>query len=494
MTSYQPDPAPAPAVPARLGRYQLVGRLATGGMGEIHLARLDGDGGFEKLVVVKRLLPELVASPQYVAMFLDEARLVARLSHPNICEVFEVGRDGHEYFLAMPYLEGVSLADLLGRPRDHDRPRHLRFVAGLVAQAAEGLHHAHELRGKDGEPLGLVHRDVSPSNLFATTAGVVKVLDFGIAKVRGATARTEVGTIKGKYAYMSPEQVRGDDLDRRSDVFALGIVLFELVTHQRLFKRPSDYLSAKGILEEAIPRADAVDPAVPRPLADAIARALERERDARFATARELGAAVAAATPGGPMAPAELAEVLAQDHQSELSEQRTRQQRALAAHGGATASTVSLGPKRPRRGLALGLAALALAGTTALAVWQLQPPSASVPDAAPAPVAAAVADAAPPSDAAAAADPAADPAADAAADPDPDPAPAPARRGRVSIDSTPYATIYLGQKKLGVTPLIGLAMPAGRHRLRAVLEDGREQSFNVVVPAGKLARPVNLSW
>src|SRR5688500_163675 len=282
MSSYQPvDPVDTAAAPARLGRYQLLGRLATGGMGEIHLARLDGDGGFEKLVVVKRLLPELVASPQYVAMFLDEARLVAKLSHPNVCEVYEVGRDGHEYFLAMPYLEGVSLADLLGRPRDHDRPKHLRFVAGLIAQAAEGLHHAHELRGKDGEPLGLVHRDVSPSNLIATTAGVVKVLDFGIAKVRGATARTEVGTIKGKYAYMSPEQVRGDELDRRSDVFALGAIAWELATGKRLFKRPSDFLSAKAILEEPIPRADEADTRVPRALADVIARALERDRDAR---------------------------------------------------------------------------------------------------------------------------------------------------------------------------------------------------------------------
>jgi len=492
VTSYQPgqpaDPGDAaPAPPARLGRYQLLGKLAAGGMGEIHLARLDGDGGFEKLVVVKRLLPELVASPQYVAMFLDEARLVARLSHPNVCEVYEVGRDGAEYFLAMPYLEGVSLAELLGRPRDHDRPRHLRFVAGLIVQAAEGLHHAHELCGKDGGSLGLVHRDVSPSNLIATTAGVTKVLDFGIAKVRGATARTEVGTIKGKYAYMSPEQVRGDELDRRSDVFALGIVLFELVTHQRLFRRPSDFLSAKAILEEPIPRADAVDPAVPRKLADVIARALAPEPDARYPTARELGAAVAAATPGGAMAAAELAEVLAQDHATELSEQRTRQQRVLAAHrGGATAPTVSLGPRRRRRALPWALAALAAGSAAAFVVWQTGAPAATT---APTDAGAdAVADAAPATDAA--------PAVDAAAAPDAAPAPAaaPVRRGTVSIDSTPYATIYLGRRELGVTPLIEVPLPAGRHRLRAVLEDGRQQRFTVDVRAGRLAPPVNLAW
>src|SRR5262249_30600563 len=161
---------------------------------EIHLARLAGEAGFEKIVVVKRLLPELVASREFVAMFLDEAKLVARLDHPNICEVHELGRDGHEYFIVMPYLDGVPAHELLARPRDPDRRAELRVACGVIAQACAGLHHAHELRGSDGQPLGLVHRDVSPSNLFVTAAGAVKVLDFGIAKVRGAS-ETEAGTI-----------------------------------------------------------------------------------------------------------------------------------------------------------------------------------------------------------------------------------------------------------------------------------------------------------
>ena len=275
-----PEPRPergAERAPARLGRYELIGLLATGGMAEIHLARLAGEAGFEKIVVVKRLLPELVASRAFVAMFLDEGKLVARLDHPNICEVHELGRDGAEYFLVMPYLDGVAATELIAQPRDPDRIAQLRVATGVIAQACAGLHHAHELRDADGTPVGLVHRDVSPSNLFVTTKGVVKVLDFGIAKVRGAT-ETEVGTVKGKTQYMAPEQLLGDALDRRADVFALGIVLYELATHQRLFKRASDYLAARAILEEPIPRADEVDPAIPT-------RARRRDREGARARA-----------------------------------------------------------------------------------------------------------------------------------------------------------------------------------------------------------------
>ena len=462
-------------------------------MGEIHLARLAGEGGFEKLVVVKRLLPELVASEQFVAMFLDEARIAARLSHPNVCEVYELGRDGATYYLAMQYLEGVSLADLIARPREADRARELRLAAGLIVQAAEGLHHAHEARGADGAPLGLVHRDVSPSNLFVTTDGVVKVLDFGIAKARGASARTEVGTIKGKYAYMSPEQVRGDELDRRSDVFALGICLYELATHQRLFKRPSDFLSAKAILEEPIPRADAVDPAVPRALADVIARALERDPAARYPTARALAAAVASAVP--PMSGAELAARIAEDHASDLSAQRTRQQRILSEYR--TARTVDLrrGARSRRRWPLLLLAAPAAVAAAVLAITQVQGTTAPPPPDAAVTVSYTVTP-----DAAAAVTVYDTVTVDAGVrEPDaPDarraePARA-ARHGYVSVDSTPYATIFVDGKKVGVTPLIRAPVPAGRRRIRAVLASGAEQRRTVEVAPGRLAPPINFVW
>jgi eukaryotic-like serine/threonine-protein kinase len=346
VPSYQVDPSsPSPdgrAAPVRLGRYELVGHLATGGMAEIHLARLAGEAGFEKIVVVKRLLPELVASPQYVAMFLDEGKLVARLDHPNVCEVFELGRDGAEYYIAMPYLDGVAAHELIARPRDPDRIAQIRVAAGVVVQACAGLHHAHELRDADGAPANLVHRDVSPSNLFVTSAGTVKVLDFGVAKARGTT-QTEANTIKGKAQYMAPEQLLGDALDRRCDVFALGIVAFELATHQRLFKRPSDYLAARAILEEPIPRADAVDPAVPASLADAIAKALSRDKAARFPDAQALGDAIAAAMAahGGVAEPAAIgAAVTTSD---ELSAMRTRQARVLGEAKSRTSTSAVAG-------------------------------------------------------------------------------------------------------------------------------------------------------
>jgi len=500
VPSYQVEPSST--VPSRLGRYELVGHLATGGMAEIHLARLAGEGGFEKIVVVKRLLPELVASPAFVKMFLEEGKLVARLDHPNICEVFELGREGAEYYLAMPFLDGIAAHELIARPRETDRIAQLRVAAGVIVQACAGLHHAHELRDADGAPAGLVHRDVSPSNLFVTSAGVVKVLDFGIAKVRGA-AETEAGTVKGKSQYMAPEQLLGEPVDRRCDVFALGIVLFELVAHQRLFKRPSDYLAARAILEEPIPRADATDPAVPAALADVIAKALAREPAARYASAHELADAVSAALAphGGIAIPAEIAAaVIATD---ELSAMRTRQARVLddAKHREHTLPDAA--PTRPLRsprdpavdvdepralGVWIALAVLVLIGGGLLYLRaRPEPAPAVVADARP--VAIAPADAAP-----AVAIDAAEPA--PIEMPPGRPAPpkpaAPRPPGLFSIDSTPYATIYIDGISLGVTPIVKRSLPAGRHKLRAVLKDGRVIERAIDIPAGKLAPPIQL--
>ena len=461
-------------------------------MAEIHLARLAGEAGFEKIVVVKRLLPELVASKAFVAMFLDEGKLVARLDHPNVCEVFELGREGAEYFLVMPYLDGVPATDFIARPRETDRigaaagrGRHRR--AGCA-----GLHHAHELRDADGAPLGLVHRDVSPSNLFVTTAGVVKVLDFGIAKVRGA-AETEVGTIKGKTQYMAPEQVLGEPLDRRCDVFALGIVLFELATHQRLFKRASDYLTARAILEEPIPRADAVDPAVPAALADVIAKALARERERAVRDARELGDGDRRRDRGGVARPTDRG--CDRDwHGDELSALRTRQQRVLGSH----VKTVPLGPRRRRWWPLVAAGVIAAGSVTTFALTRDSTTGAR--DSAIAPRSPTT----PPPDAGLAlAQPVVHPV-DAALAPAIDAAilhpadavhePAVVARGRFSIDSTPYATIFVDGKRLDVTPISRRSLRAGHHRVRAVLADGRHKDFSIDVPSGGQANPIHLTW
>jgi serine/threonine protein kinase len=280
------------------GKYTLVAKLATGGMAEIFLARLLSDGGFEKLVCIKRILPHLAKDPQFVAMFLDEARVVARISHPNVCQVFELGEISGQYYIAMEYLAGVPLS--VFRRRDYyPASPDPRLVAGFGVQACEGLHHAHQLKGANGEQLGVVHRDISPQNLFVTLDGIVKVLDFGIAKVQDQSVRTSTGAVKGTYCYMSPEQLRGEKVDRRADIWALGTVLWETLAQRHLFKRETEFLTFQAITSDPIPDICEVRPDVPPLVGDAIARAISRDREARFATARALGEALAQAV--GPL-------------------------------------------------------------------------------------------------------------------------------------------------------------------------------------------------
>ena len=280
------------------GKYTLVAKLATGGMAEIFLARLLSDGGFEKLVCIKRILPHLAKDPQFVAMFLDEARVVARISHPNVCQVFELGEIDGQYYIAMEYLAGVPLS-VFRRPDYYPSPPDPRLVAGFGVQACEGLHHAHQLKGQNGEQLGVVHRDISPQNLFVTIDGIVKVLDFGIAKVQDQSVRTSTGAVKGTYCYMSPEQLRGEKIDRRSDVWALGTVLWETLAQRHLFKRETEFLTFQAITTDPIPDICEVRPDVPPLVGDAIARAISRDPEMRFATARALGEALAQAV--GPL-------------------------------------------------------------------------------------------------------------------------------------------------------------------------------------------------
>src|SRR5258706_9554243 len=190
----------------RLGRYELLARLAVGGMGEIFLARLEGAEGFEKLYVVKRILAHLADDTRFRQMLIAEARIASKMSHPNICQVFELGETEGQLYIVMEYLEGVSLLPLLRRFSKAQGQLELGFVAGVIQQTTDAMNYAHELKDRDGQYLGIVHRDVTPSNIFITESGVGKLLHFGIAKARGASTQTQEGTVKGKYAYMAPEQ------------------------------------------------------------------------------------------------------------------------------------------------------------------------------------------------------------------------------------------------------------------------------------------------
>ena len=291
----------------RIGRYEVVGRLARGGMAEILLGRLTGPSGFERSVVIKRILPAYAEERQFVEMFLDEARIAARIHHPNVVQHQELGREGEQLYLVLEYLDGESLASVQRRARS--RADALAYVeAGyIIASAAAGLHAAHEMTDHHGKALGIVHRDVSPQNLFVTYRGGVKVMDFGIAKASDRITRTEAGSLKGKIRYMSPEQARGEQLDRRSDLFSLGVVLYELTTGRALFRRGTPLASLRAVQDEPIPPPSQVAADYPAVLERVCLRALARKRDDRYPDVLEFRAALleAMAEIGAPARPEE---------------------------------------------------------------------------------------------------------------------------------------------------------------------------------------------
>ncbi|MBI4511444.1 MAG: protein kinase [Deltaproteobacteria bacterium] len=273
---------------SRFGKYQVLSKLAQGGMAELFLVRATGIEGFEKVVVVKRILPQYLENDEFTGMFLDEARLAATLQHPNIAQVYDIGFDGESFFFAMEYVHGRDLRQVIKASRRQSREIPLEHALHVVLGTCAGLHHAHEKLGPDGRPLGIVHRDVSPSNVLLTFDGGVKVVDFGIAKARLRQTHTKVGTLKGKIAYMSPEQVKGDPVDRRSDVFAIGIILYELTTGTRLFHTDDEISTLHKIATQDAPPPSARKRNYPPRLEAIVMKALDRDVDKRHATAQEL--------------------------------------------------------------------------------------------------------------------------------------------------------------------------------------------------------------
>ncbi len=277
----------------RLGQYDLLALLALGGTAEIYLARVSGTAGFEKYVVVKCLHDHLAFDPEFVQMFLDEARLGSHLGHSNIVQTLGLGEQDGRYYLVMEYIAGMSMA-LLARRAVERVPRGcipVPLVLGLAVQACDGLHYAHECQSS-GKQLNLVHRDISPQNLVVTFEGVVKVVDFGIAKAEERETATRSGTIKGKFAYMSPEQCQAKDVDRRTDVFALGVVLHELLTGRRLFKRGSAYDTYQAILECKVPAPSASNVELDPALDPILLKALAKNPSQRYPSTEAFGEAM----------------------------------------------------------------------------------------------------------------------------------------------------------------------------------------------------------
>jgi serine/threonine protein kinase len=275
-------------LPHSLGRYQVLGLLGTGGMAEVLLARLTGPSGFERPVVIKRILPHLAREKHFVDMFLDEARIVAGIRNQNVVQVHELVHEQSELFLVMEYLEGESAASLARRLSGTHKLLSFGLAAHILAETCAGLNAAHNLIGPDGKRQNLVHRDVSPANIFVTYAGEVKVIDFGIAVAADRVSRTDAGQVKGKYAYMSPEQCMGQRLDARSDIFSLGIVLYEMSTCRRLFRRTSDMLTLQAICHEDVVPPSRLVPRYPASLEAVVLKALSRDKERRYQSAAEM--------------------------------------------------------------------------------------------------------------------------------------------------------------------------------------------------------------
>ncbi len=499
------------------GRYELLLELGHGGMAELYLARLVGVGGFTRLVAIKRILPHLARDKQFVELFLNEGRIAAQLAHPNVCQVYELAETDGELYLAMEYLDGVSWDELLASIPPTE-PIRLPLTAGALAQIAEGLHYGHQLRDAHGQPTPVIHRDVSPQNLFVTVDGVCKVLDFGVAKMTASGPRTRTGVLKGKIPYMSPEQIRGEPLDPRADVFALGVVAWEALTGERLFDRESDFLVWKAIDEEPIPTVTSRRPELPPAIDAVIARALERDRDRRYASTRELAAALSAIAPSSFGAP-QIANVVRSACAARLAGRAAML--AEVAHEPSPADTIedaaataslrvrnrSVTITRPRRRrwpwLAAGAAIVAIA---AIAVAVGRSGDASLPE-----------------QPSAREPPARDPlgvAIDTLGDLDrmrgadsKRPAIERLRRlapaieamqrraeglavapGRYSVRSQPEATVFVDGTRFGTTPIAQRTLAAGHHQVRVELVDGRERTFEIDVEPGGDVDSGTLAW
>ncbi|NVB84078.1 MAG: protein kinase [Kofleriaceae bacterium] len=271
-----------------LGEYLLVGELAVGGMAEIFLAVQKGLEGVHKAVVVKRVLPGLTDSPSFRQMFADEARIAARLDHPNIVRTYDFRAADDQYFTVMEYLAGEDIAGLTRRLRTSQQVLPLAGVARIISDICKGLHFAHELTDTAGNPMGLVHRDLTGSNVVVTYAGEVKIIDFGVAKTTTNMTKTEAGTIKGKLAYMAPEQIANRPIDRRADVFSTGVVMWQLITLQPLFARNSQAATMYAVMNDPIPPPSEYRPGVPARLDEICLRALARSPSDRYATMEDL--------------------------------------------------------------------------------------------------------------------------------------------------------------------------------------------------------------
>lgn len=540
----------------RLGRYVLYNVLGRGGMATVYLARMIGERGFERWVAVKRMHEHLLEDEPTRQMFLDEARMAAQLHHPNLVQVTDFGEVANQPYIVMEYIDGETLSTILRRCRQLEDALPIPLAARIVTNTCEGLHHAHELLGSRGEPLNLVHRDVSPQNILISYEGVVRVTDFGIAKAAGRLQQTGTGQMKGKVSYMSPEQVLAQPLDRRSDVFALGIVLFEATLGVRLFRRDSELETLQRITAADVPTPTSIDARFPKALERIILKALSLRPHDRYDTAKEMQRDLEQYLfeIGKPTGTSELSELM----ESLFAQKRIARQQAMSAAAmtdadGAGADIdieVELSPttlslpdgvaltSRPGRGLRTGalIAVSVLIGAflaTLAVVFLGSGEPTTVADhrepSGPGPVVVdgnissktttnegptssesgvikgaenatdTVVDG-PPSGTDGGADESSGPSGDASHQPDVSsletgPSPRPIKRrpstdrnppGTLSVMARPWCDVYLGSRRLGRTPIVGVQVPSGRRTLRfRPMGKGPEHRRAVTIKAGQ---------
>jgi len=281
-------PVGSPKVSTKFGKYTLVDRIAVGGMAEIFLARQAGLEGFEKTIVIKRIRPHLSKQASFVKMFLNEAKLAAQLNHPNIVQIYDLGKIGESYFIAMEYIFGRDMRRIIPKADSLGIPFPMVYALKIASSVCEGLYYAHQKVDLYGNPLNIVHRDVTPENIFVSFDGTVKVLDFGIAKAANQIEQTRAGEIKGKLSYMSPEQCMGKLLDCRSDIFSLGVVLYEWLTGFKLFTGDSEVAILKSITEGKIYAPSYFKADIPEAVESILMKALDKDREKRYQTAWEM--------------------------------------------------------------------------------------------------------------------------------------------------------------------------------------------------------------
>jgi len=526
----------------KFGKFELIAHLATGGMAEIYLARQSSIAGFQKLLVIKRILPHLSREDVFVEMFLDEARIAAQINHPNVVQIYDLGCVDGQYFIAMEYLEGEGLSEVMRKARKQRQPISSVLVAGIALQMCEGLHHAHTMLGPDGDPLKVVHRDVNPQNIFVLYSGGVKLVDFGIAKAAKRFSQTSTGMLKGKYGYMSPEQIMNLNLDSRSDVYSAGVVLWEMLTGRRLFRQSNELEILRAITEQDPPPPSSILPTIPEALDEITMKALKRSRDLRYQTAGEMRLELsfylkrvkessdtvaigeylqslfaeriedkrnlvkAAQTKAGELGDALFGDLHLGRDDTEPSVSRytpsfVEPDAVLRAPGSASGEIIIRQKSSAWRVLAL-LTGGALIAVVVLLIflWPSkwgEKSSAVTPD----PV---KPDESVSTDAGTRPDKDPDEAVVVVPPKDSDPEPAKLKKkkvrkkrrkrktvakgepGRLRLATSPWTTVYFKGKKLGVTPLVDVQLPAGRHTLRAVNPGkGIDRKIRVVIRSGQ---------